>query len=69
MILEVRTYTLVPGEREDFVKYFEAEAIPRMRAVGMTVLGQFSSVTDPNVFAYARTFTSLEERESQSSLS
>lgn len=65
MIMEFRTYTMQPGSRESFVAYFEAEAIPRMRAAGMTVLGQFSSVTDENVFAYARTFVNLEEREKQ----
>ncbi|MDT5028757.1 MAG: hypothetical protein QOE61_5183 [Micromonosporaceae bacterium] len=65
MIMEFRTYTMRPGAREEFVRYFEAEAIPRMRAAGMTVVGQFSSVTDANVFAYARTFDSVEQREAQ----
>lgn len=65
MIMEFRTYTMVPGAREEFTRFFETEAIPRMRAAGMTVLGQFSSVTDSDVFAYARTFSSIEEREAQ----
>jgi hypothetical protein len=65
VIMEFRTYTMQPGARESFVRYFEAEAIPRMRAAGMTVLGQFSAVTDEHVFAYARTFDSLEQREEQ----
>lgn len=65
MIMEFRTYTMLPGARADFVAFFTNEAIPRMRAAGMTVLGQFSSVTDDNVFAYARTFASLDERERQ----
>lgn len=65
MIMEFRTYTMRPGARAEFVAFFESEAIPRMRAAGMTVLGQFSSVTDDTVFAYARTFASLAERERQ----
>jgi NIPSNAP protein len=65
VIMEFRTYTMRPGAREAFVRYFETEAMPRMRAAGMTVLGQFSSVTDENVFAYARTFDSLDQREEQ----
>jgi hypothetical protein len=65
MIMEFRTYTMRPGTRDEFVRYFESEAIPRMRAAGMTVVGQFSSVTDANTFAYARTFDSVEQREAQ----
>lgn len=65
MIMEFRTYTMRPGTREQFVRFFETEAVPRMRAAGMTVLGPFSSVTDESVFAYARTFASVEEREEQ----
>jgi hypothetical protein len=65
MIMEFRTYTMLPGTRADFVAFFSNEAIPRMRAAGMTVLGQFSSVTDESVFAYARTFDSVEQREEQ----
>jgi hypothetical protein len=65
MIMEVRTYTLVPGTRDEFVSFFKTHVIPRMEAVGMTVLGQFSSVTAENDFAYARTFDSIEQREEQ----
>jgi hypothetical protein len=65
MIIEFRTYTMRPGTRAEFAAFFEREAIPRMREVGMTVLGQFSSVSDENCFAYARTFDSIEQRERQ----
>ncbi len=63
--MEFRTYRMLPGTRAEFVSYFESEAIPRMRQVGMQVIGQFSSVTDENVFAYARTFDNVEAREQQ----
>ena len=65
MIMEFRTYRMQPGTRAEFVAYFESEAIPRMREVGMNVVGQFSSINDENVFAYARTFDSIEQREQQ----
>ncbi len=56
MIMQFRTYTMVPGAREEFTTFSRRRRSPRMRAAGMTVLGQFSSVTDPDVFAYARPF-------------
>jgi hypothetical protein len=65
MIMEFRTYTMMPGTRKEFATFFENEVIPRMTAVGMNVVGQFSSVTHENEFAYARTFDSIEQRESQ----
>jgi hypothetical protein len=65
MIMEFRTYTMVPGARAEFVEFFKTQAMPLMAAVGMNVVGQFSSVTDENVFAYARTFDSIEQREAQ----
>jgi len=65
MIMEFRTYTMLPGTRADFVEFFKTNAMPLMEKVGMKVIGQFSSVTDENVFAYARTFDSIEQREEQ----
>jgi len=65
MILEVREYVIAPGQRDAFAAFFRAEVIPRMEAAGMQVVGAFGSVTHENVFAYARTFASLEEREAQ----
>lgn len=65
MIMEVRTYRLQPGVRTEFVEFFRTQSIPRMQAAGMSVVGQFSSVSDPDVFAYVRTFSSVEQREEQ----
>lgn len=63
MIMEFRTYTMRPGSRDAFARFFAEEAAPRMRDIGMTVLGPFRSLTDTDELAYARTFDSVEERE------
>jgi hypothetical protein len=65
MLLEIRTYTLRPGVRDEFVSWFEAEVVPAMEATGMRIVGAFTSVEDPDVFVYLRAFTDAEERDRQ----
>jgi hypothetical protein len=62
MLLEIRTYTLHPGKRPEFVAWFEEEVAPAMEAAGMTILGSFESVEDDDVFVYLRQFAEEEER-------
>lgn len=63
MLLEIRTYTLRPGKRPEFVAWFEEVVAPAMAASGMTVLGSFESVEDENVFVYLRRFVDEDERD------
>ena len=62
MLLEIRTYTLHPGKRPEFVAWFEQEVAPAMEAAGMTILGSFESIEDDNVFVYLRQFVDGEKR-------
>lgn len=62
MLLEIRTYTLHPGKRPEFVAWFEEEVAPAMEAAGMTILGSFESIEDGDVFVYLRQFVDEEER-------
>ncbi|PWT93687.1 MAG: hypothetical protein C5B55_04085 [Blastocatellia bacterium] len=63
MIVEVRSYRIKPGHREEFIKLFETRAIPALREYGMKVLGPLLDVENPNKFVFLRSFPSLEERE------
>lgn len=63
MLLEIRTYTLHPGKRAEFVAWFEEEVAPAMEAAGMTILGSFESIEDDDVFVYLRRFADEEERD------
>ena len=63
MIVEVRSYRIKPGKREEFVKLFEARAVPALRSYGMKVIGPFLDVENPNKFVFLRSFPSLEERD------
>jgi heme-degrading monooxygenase HmoA len=63
MIVEVRSYRIKPGHREEFIKFFETRAIPALRSHGMKVLGPLLDLENPNKFVWLRMFPSLDERE------
>lgn len=68
MILEIRTYRLKPGTREEFVRLMREETSPLLAKFGITVVGSGGSLADEDDHEEAylmRTFRSLAEREEQ----
>lgn len=63
MIVEIRTYRIRPGMREDFLEFFRREAVPLQRSLGIHVTGPFLDVEDPDVVVWMRSFPSLAERD------
>jgi len=63
MIVEVRSYRIRPGKREEFIKLFETRAVPALREYGMKIVGPLLDVENPNKFVFLRSFPSLEERD------
>jgi NIPSNAP len=63
VIVEVRSYRIKPGHREEFIKFFETRAIPALRSHGMKVLGPLLDIENPNKFVWLRMFPSLAERD------
>jgi hypothetical protein len=63
MIVEVRSYRIKPGKRDEFIKLFESRAIPALRKYGIRVVGPMLDVENPNKFVFLRSFPSLEERD------
>jgi hypothetical protein len=63
MIIEMRTYRLKPGLREEFLKIFNMKSVPAHQEIGMKILGPFLSVEDPDVFFFMRGFPDLASRE------
>ena len=47
MIVEVRSYRIKPGHRDEFIKLFETRAIPALRSHGMTILGPMVDCEKP----------------------
>ena len=63
MIVEVRSYRIKSGHRDEFIELFESRAIPALRKYGMQIVGPMLDVENPNKFVFLRSFPSLEERE------
>lgn len=63
MIVEVRSYRIKPGKRDEFIRLFETRAVPALRTYGMQITGPFLDVENPNKFVFLRSFPSLEERD------
>jgi hypothetical protein len=61
-VVELRQYALHAGRREDLVQLFDSELIEPQEAVGLTVMGQFRDLEDPNAFVWLRGFAGMEDR-------
>lgn len=61
-IIDLRQYTLYPGTRDDFVNLFDGQFVETQEACGMTLIGQFRDLGDPNKFVWMRGFDSLTSR-------
>jgi len=63
MVVEVRSYRIMPGRRDEFIRFFETRSVPALRAHGMKILGPLLDVENPNKFVFLRSFPSMDERE------
>ncbi len=61
-VVELRQYTLRPGQREVLVELFDRELVESQEAVGMRVLGQFRDLDRPDRFVWLRGFADLATR-------
>lgn len=59
-ILEVRTYNLKPGTREEFDKLFKNQALPMLKRWGIQVVSYGKSLQDENTYYLARRYKSIE---------
>lgn len=61
-IVELRQYRLHPGRREDLIALFDREFVETQEACGMTVIGQFRDLDDPDRFVWLRGFADMPAR-------
>ncbi|MFJ3974249.1 NIPSNAP family protein [Streptomyces sp. NPDC090021] len=61
-VIELRQYTLRPGRRDDLVELFDRELVETQEETGMTVLGQFRDLDDPDRFVWLRGFPGMAAR-------
>jgi NIPSNAP len=62
-VVELRQYALQPGTRDRLIDLFEREFIETQEAVGISVIGHFRDLADPNRFVWLRGFPSMPSRK------
>ena len=61
-VVELRQYTLHPGQRPTLVSLFEREFIETQEAAGIRVLGQFEDLDGSDRFVWFRGFADMDAR-------
>jgi hypothetical protein len=61
-IVELRQYTLHPGQRDVLIDLFERAFIESQEAADITVIGTFRDLEDPNRFVWLRGFSGMDQR-------
>ena len=61
-IVELRRYTLHPGQRDVLIELFDWEFVEPQETTGMRVLGQFRDLGDPDQFVWVRGFPDMATR-------
>ena len=61
MIVEVRSYRIKPGKRDEFIEFFETRSVPALQSHGMKVIGPLIDLENPNKFVFLRGFPSMED--------
>jgi hypothetical protein len=60
---ELRQYTVLEGQMENWLKVMQEEIIPFQVAKGMVISGSFRGEDDDSVYVWIRRFESEAERE------
>src|SRR5205823_6411868 len=58
-IVELRQYTLHPGQRDVLIDLFDLEFVESQEALGMKIIGQFRNLDNPNRFVWLRGFRDM----------
>jgi NIPSNAP len=61
-VVELRQYTLRPGQREVLLELFDRALVESQEAVGMQIVGQYRDLDRPDRFVWLRGFPGMEQR-------
>ncbi len=61
-VVELRQYTLRPGQRDVLIELFDREFVESQEATGMEIIGQFRDLDRPDRFVWLRGFPDMERR-------
>lgn len=60
--IELRQYTLHPGQRDTLIDLFDREFVESQEALGIAVIGQFRDLDRPDRFVWMRGFANMAAR-------
>jgi NIPSNAP len=61
-VVELRQYTLLPGQRDVLIELFEREFLEPQELAGMMLIGQFRVAADGDRFVWLRGFADMQTR-------
>src|SRR6184192_2568977 len=61
-VVELRQYTLHPGQRDVLIDLFDREFVETQEAAGMRIIGQFRDLDHPDRFVWLRGFRDMTSR-------
>jgi hypothetical protein len=61
-VVELRQYTLHPQQRDALIELFDREFVESQEEEGMSVMGQFRDLDDPDRFVWLRGFADMASR-------
>ena len=61
-LIELRQYTLHPGQRDTLIELFDREFVETQEALGIAVIGQFRDLDRPDRFVWIRGFENIDAR-------
>jgi hypothetical protein len=64
-VLDIRTYRLVPGARDEFDRIFREHAGPLLQRHGIEVVAAGPSLVGDDLYTLIRSFDSLDRRREQ----
>jgi quinol monooxygenase YgiN len=62
-VIELRQYKIVHGRRDAFVALFDRQFVETQEAEGISLIGQFRDLDDPDRFVWLRSFPDMPARE------
>ncbi len=62
-VVELRQYTLQPGQRGVLIGLFDEHLVEPQEALGMPIVGQFANLDDPDQFVWVRGFADMASRD------
>jgi len=62
-VMELRQYTLKPGQRETLIDLFDGKFVAGQEEAGMQVIGQFRDLDAPDRFVWLRGFAGIPQRK------